>query len=248
MTAARGLVRFLASVTGEREAAIAVRAGADLIDCKNPAAGALGALPEATVAAVRAVVPRDVPVSATIGDLPLEAVVVTPAAERMAATGIEYVKVGLFPGGNAKAAIAALGAANLERARLVGVFLADREPDFALIEDMANAGFAGAMLDTAGKRGRSLLDCTSPEVIAGFVRQVKAAGMLSGLAGALRARHVPALMPLHPDILGFRGALCEGSLREGAMSAAAAAVIRDAISGTAEMRVSQTPGLEKSIP
>ena len=31
-----------------------------------------------------------------------------------------------------------------------------------------------------------------------------------GLAGGLEAPDVPRLLPLEPDILGFRGALCAG--------------------------------------
>ncbi|HNI07365.1 MAG TPA: (5-formylfuran-3-yl)methyl phosphate synthase, partial [Thiobacillaceae bacterium] len=71
---------WLASVTGAEEARLALAAGADLIDCKNPAAGALGALPRATVAEVLAAVGGRRPVSATIGDFPDMAVEAVVAA------------------------------------------------------------------------------------------------------------------------------------------------------------------------
>ena len=60
---------FLASVTTVAEAELAARCGADIIDCKDPAQGALGALPVRTVTAIRRGVPPSLPVSATIGDL-----------------------------------------------------------------------------------------------------------------------------------------------------------------------------------
>ena len=45
----RRTARLLASVTNETEALLCAHLGADIIDAKNPAAGALGALPHATV-------------------------------------------------------------------------------------------------------------------------------------------------------------------------------------------------------
>ena len=54
MENARRTARLLASVTNETEALLCAHLAADIIDAKNPAAGALGALPHATVKAIRA--------------------------------------------------------------------------------------------------------------------------------------------------------------------------------------------------
>ena len=62
-------VRFLASVTSETEARVALAAGADVIDCKDPASCALGRLAPATVRAIRVGPAVRSAVSATIGDL-----------------------------------------------------------------------------------------------------------------------------------------------------------------------------------
>ena len=77
----RRTARLLASVTNETEALLCAHLAADIIDAKNPLQGALGALPLATVKAVRARVPRHVPVSATIGD-PTDDVDERPAPSR----------------------------------------------------------------------------------------------------------------------------------------------------------------------
>ncbi len=61
-----------ASVTSEAEVLCAASGGADIIDCKDPAMGALGALPHVVVARIREAVPAHIPVSATIGDPPPE--------------------------------------------------------------------------------------------------------------------------------------------------------------------------------
>ena len=42
-------------------------------------------------------------------------------------------------------------------------------------------------------------------------------GPFSALAGSLKLEDVPLLLPLKPDYLGFRGALCEGG-RPGKLS------------------------------
>jgi uncharacterized protein (UPF0264 family) len=223
-----GRPRFLASVTSVAEALTAMAAGAEIIDGKNPAAGALGALPQDTVRDIVNSVAGKVPVSATIGDLVPRPEILCPAATAMAATGVDLVKIGFFAGGDTRASIAALGNLNLGHARLVGLLLADRAPDFNLIPAMASAGFAGVMLDTASKDGRSLLDVMAPGDIARFVAAARSADLFVGLAGALRLEHIPAVAALTPDVMGFRGALCAGSVREGSLEEEAVrAVARD---------------------
>ncbi|HDZ72834.1 MAG TPA: hypothetical protein ENH55_08650, partial [Aurantimonas coralicida] len=62
------MIRLLASVTGPEEAEIVIEGGADLVDLKDPAQGALGAVSPAVLnATLRAVAGRR-PVSAVAGD------------------------------------------------------------------------------------------------------------------------------------------------------------------------------------
>src|SRR5438128_2176152 len=89
---------LLASVTGIDEAEVAVEGGADIVDLKDPSKGALGGLSVDVVrASVQALAGRR-PVSAVTGDLPMEPDLVSAAARGIAQTGVDYVKVGLFPG------------------------------------------------------------------------------------------------------------------------------------------------------
>lgn len=229
MTPPPPFVRLLASVTSEAEARLAASHGADVVDCKDPASGALGALPAETVAAIRAALPAHVPVSATIGDLPLDPPAVTRAARAMAATGVDIVKVGLFPGGDARAAIESLGREVAPEAALVAVMIADGPLDLSLVDDLGASGFSGVMLDTAAKDGRTLLDHCSPDTLGRFLAAARAAGLFAGLAGSLRLAHIPDLLALAPDVLGFRGALCRAADRRGALDAAALAAVRRAI-------------------
>jgi len=96
------MTRLLVSVRDVAEALLAAEHGADLVDCKEPSAGALGALPVETIAAVVRAVRSRFPgrtLSATVGDFAPDAV--GPVLERVAAvaaTGVDYVKVGVAPG------------------------------------------------------------------------------------------------------------------------------------------------------
>ncbi len=225
----RATPAFLASVATAAEAAITVAHGADVIDAKNPAEGALGALPIATVRAIVAEVSGARPVSATIGDLPACATVMVPAAEAMAATGVDIVKVGFFATENANAAIAALGATDLGKAKLFAVLMADQPFDAAIIERFAAAGFVGVMLDTAIKTAGSLTNLKTASEVYDFLDQARSLGLATGLAGSLRQCDVAPLAALGPDVLGFRGALCANG-RQSVLDAARVAAIRHAMS------------------
>lgn len=225
---------LLASVRDAREARLALAGGADLIDLKEPAAGALGAvLPEVVrevVALVALVAPArgtsPVRVSATIGDLPLQPARVEPAVRAVAACGVDFVKIGFFAG-DAAACLRALAPLAHETG-LIAVLFADRAPDFALLPHLGRAGFRGAMLDTADKRG-SLRAHLADRDLARFVAATHALGMLAGLAGSLRVEDVRPLAALAPDYLGFRGALCGAGGRSAGLDAAALAGVRAAL-------------------
>lgn len=221
--------RFLASVTGPEEALIAHLNGAHIIDAKDPARGALGALDVATVTRIRASLPASVIVSATIGDLPADPVPVVEAVRAMAASGCDLIKIGMFPGGDPLAMIAALGRLGLQHTRLAGLLLADASPDLSLIPAMARANFAGVMLDTAGKAGGALTDQMDLRALAGFIARAKSAHLFAGLAGSLQLSHIAQLMPLLPNVIGFRGALCERGVRTGGLFGPRVAEVAHAI-------------------
>jgi uncharacterized protein (UPF0264 family) len=199
---------MLASVTSAAEAGLVLGAGADIIDLKQPSAGALGALPEATIREIVASVDGRHPVSATVGDLPMVPHTVAEAVARTAMLGVDIVKVGIFPGGDRDACLSALGAAAARGTRIVIVLFADQGPDFGLVERARDLGLAGVMLDTADKRSGGLRRHLSNPQLAEFVGRARAAGLLCGLAGSLGLGDIPALLPLGADYLGFRGALC----------------------------------------
>ncbi|HET8747314.1 MAG TPA: (5-formylfuran-3-yl)methyl phosphate synthase [Ramlibacter sp.] len=207
-------VRLLVSVRNAGEALEAAEAGADFIDLKEPADGALGALPPERIAQIVAVLRagwRGVRISATVGDLPAhEQAEILRRVRRVAACGVDYVKVGLWPAAPA-ASRALLDALAACPAKVVPVLVADAGVDPALVSyALARAAFPALMLDTAQKGRGSLLQRLPLPVLAGFVEKVHAGGALAGLAGSLRADDASALRALAPDFAGFRGAVTRG--------------------------------------
>ncbi len=204
----RGKPAFLASVTNAGEAEVVLAGGADIIDCKNPASGALGALSTDTVRKIVQRVDGRLPVSATVGDLPSRPEILTKAAAEMAATGVDVVKIGFFGDDDPRAGIEALGAARSAAIRLVAVLMADRDPDFTLLTELATAGFEGVMLDTADKSAGGLTSVFPADRLTEFVHLARDNRLFVGLAGSLKESDIAVLAGLEPDMLGFRGALC----------------------------------------
>ena len=221
-------VRLLASVADPEEAELAIVGGADIVDLKDPVRGALGALPLPTIRAVLARIAGRRLASATVGDLPADPVLVSAAIRATAATGVDYVKIGLFSEAHVRSCLPVV--ADLSPGiSMVVVLFADRDPPIADLAPFAQAGAVGVMLDTADKGGGALLDRLDRDVLAAFVRQARGLGLLCGLAGSLRLAHLPALLPLAPDYLGFRGALCDSDQRIRALDPERLRAVRQAI-------------------
>lgn len=219
------MTRMLASVTGSAEAEVAVAGGADIIDLKDPSRGALGAVPVAMVARTVAAIGGRRETSAVTGDLPMQPDLVVAAAKAMAETGVDYVKIGLFAGGDTPGCLRAL-ASLAPRTHLIGVLFADTAPDLSLLGQLASSGFAGAMLDTQDKSAGRLLTHMDLPRLRDFVAACRAAGLMAGLAGSLEPPDIPRLLVLSPGLLGFRGALCGSGGRTAGLDLARVRAVR----------------------
>ena len=222
-------MRLLVSVADAGEARAAVEGGADIVDVKNPAEGALGAPAPATIAAVRAAVPAELPVSAAIGDLPDLPGTAALAALGAARAGAAYVKVGLWASPGLDAAVALLRAvrdAVGDEATLVAGTYADAErvpsgplPPGLLVRAAAASGAGVCLLDTAVKDGRGLAAWLAPGALADLVGEAHDAGLEIALAGSLRLEDLPELAASGADIAGVRSAACRAGERDGTVDA-----------------------------
>jgi hypothetical protein len=245
----KGVARLLVSVASKDEIAPALAGGAQILDVKDPGQGSLGVADPGLVLAARMAAPDRVPVSAALGDaLPRgrsAAAALTRRARELSRAGAEVLKIGLAGAGGMHQAQAVLetlrsrlAESEVSCARLVAVAFADETGSGAirpldLPELVRQAGLDGAMLDTLSK-GRSILCLVGEAELRAWVEEVRRAGrFLCGLAGSLRLEDVARVGALGPDVLGVRGAVCEGG-RAGRLS-------RDLVRQAAE-------GLEAALP
>jgi uncharacterized protein (UPF0264 family) len=228
-------MRLLVSVATAAEASAALAGGADVIDAKNPLAGALGAVSAATLLEIHRIVAGRRPVTAALGDADDEATIECDA-RAFAAAGVALVKVG-FSGIASTARVAALLEAAVRGASaapvtrdgrdsgcgVVAVAYADAhrvmslQPD-ALVAVAASAGASGVLLDTADKNGPGLRGLIALDALARWVEAAHEAGLTVAVAGKLTADDLLFARDAGADIAGVRGAACDGG-RTGRVSA-----------------------------
>ncbi len=219
-------MKLLVSPTDEKEALEAIAGGAHIIDVKNPKEGTLGASFPWVIKKIRAITPKNIEISCAIGDLPNLPGTASLAALGAATLGVSYIKAGLYGVKNKDEAIKLMQ--NITKAvkafdgsiKLVATGYADAELIGAvnplLIPSIAHASECDvAMIDTAVKDGKSLLDFLSLHKLKAFVDEAHNFNLKVALAGSLKKEHLHLLYKLGTDIVGIRGAACTGGDRHG---------------------------------
>lgn len=227
-------MQLLVSVADVRDARAALAGGADLIDAKEPRRGALGAVAPERLRAICRAVGAHRPVSAALGDA-TDTAHIGCAARAAVAAGVTYAKIGFGGAGSAarvrELAIAA-GAGTDGHLIMVGYADWDRvgapRPDVVL-EVAAAVSAAGVLLDTAIKDA-TLFELIPQDHVATWAATAHAAGLLVALAGSLRGADLPAAREAGADIVGVRGAACDGG-RTGRVSVARVAALSDLACG-----------------
>ena len=69
------------------------------------------------------------------------------------------------------------------------------------------------MLDTYNKNNGDLLSFCDISNLDKFISKCKKFDIKIGLAGSLKETHIPGMMKLKPNILGFRSAICKFNKR-----------------------------------
>src|SRR5262249_42518195 len=88
------------------------------------------------------------------------------------------------------------------------------------------------LIDTLGKspaadgRRRTLLDCLTVEELGAVVVRCRREGVRVALAGSLGHDEIRQLVPLAPDWIGVRGAVCDGDDRQAQLAAARVVEVR----------------------
>lgn len=219
---------FLASVDNLQDAITVNECGADIIDLKDPQNGALGSL---TISDIHAIVDHlweKSIVSATVGDLEADVSLILEKIEQVADTGVDYVKVGIFTQEHIDKCLPTFEYHARRGINIIAVLFADVDFSFEhAIKQCKKAHLTGVMMDTAGKSAGNLLLHKNISELTKFVQLAKANHLLTGLAGSLRQQDIATLLPIAPDYIGFRTALCEGLKRTAPIDKNNVSQIRD---------------------
>jgi uncharacterized protein (UPF0264 family) len=207
-----------------KEAQEAIAGGADIIDVKNPAEGALGANYPWVIREIQQITPKNLKVSCTLGEVGNFPGSVSLSAFGAASLGVDYIKVGLYGIKTVDDAVFLLQ--NVSRAakecnpkiKVVVVGYADAEKIGAfnplLIPEIAHKSKADiAMIDTLAKDGKNLFDHLNLRQLKKFVELAHRFELEVALAGSLRKQDLAKIYGLGADIVGLRGAACTNSNR-----------------------------------
>ena len=219
-------MQLLVSVSTAEEARAARDGGAHIVDAKDPGTGALGAVTVEVFRTIRDVV-RDAPVSAALGE-DAEPEEVERTAREFARTGAAFVKVGCAGMRTRASAVEVLAAAlrgvmsaaaqesepRSSHSGVVAVAFADGPengvPPLALIDHAVRAGARGVLLDTIDKRGPGLRTLVPCDALERWVRAAHDARLFAAVAGRIGIDDVQYVKDTGADIVGVRGAVCEG--------------------------------------
>lgn len=233
-------MRLLVSVRSAAEVAAALAGGADIIDVKEPARGALGAADPEVILAVARRLPPAIPLSVALGD-PREPGAAVRRLTPRRRTGEVILKMG-FAGGTAQDGMVDGLRAALDEAGHVGspavvaVAYADHARALApspieVLRTAALSGADGILIDTFLKDGRDLFASISYRALQEWVAEARASGLRVAVAGSLGREAVARVGDTGPDVVGVRGAACEGG-RLGRISAALVGELVAALAGT----------------
>ena len=209
------MTQLMVSVTSAAEARLAAENGADMIDVKDPAQGSLGAASPDVWRQVIAAVGKQVRVSAALGELR------DSRAQDLAkqTKGLWFAKIGMqncTPGFDWEFAYMDWRAKLPIRPFPVMTVYADwREcgapPPHELLKMVKSIRIPAVLVDTCIKNGDSLLDHCTEEQLVKFTQAVRKLKSMVVFAGSLKFADLPILLPLAPDFVAVRGAVCQGS-------------------------------------
>lgn len=231
-------MRLLVSVRSEEEVAAALAGGADIIDAKEPRHGSIGAVSRGVLNRIIERVPAEYPLSIALGDVanPRELELSISTLELRGRIGPIYLKVGFAGVASPDAVTEVLRMAVQAAARHASSphIIAVAYADYSLAETVApnsiraaalDVGCAGILLDTFSKVGGNLLTWYPTDALARWIADGREDGLLIAIAGGLGTTEVPHVSDLQPDVLGVRGAACEGG-RNGRINSERVAELR----------------------
>ncbi|MFX1385525.1 MAG: (5-formylfuran-3-yl)methyl phosphate synthase [Promethearchaeota archaeon] len=224
-------MELLISPRSLEEAKVIIATGVNIIDCKNPDEGSLGANFPWIIKHMKELIPSNTSqlLSATIGDFPNLPGSASLAALGAAFSGADIIKVGLKGPKNEDQGkklmhkvVKAVKDYN-SKIKVVTAGYADRKrinssPKYLEIPSIAaESGSDIAMLDTYIKDDKGLFDFLSVEELIKFKEKAHKFNLKIALAGRIMKEDLPFIKQISPDIIGVRSLVCENFDRNNGM-------------------------------
>ena len=211
------MTQLLISVKNVAEALIALDAGADIIDLKDPSIGALGALDAVlSLQIVHAINGRAI-ISATIGEQHASLNALIASIEARAKLGVDIIKIAVPKFFNEPEFLLEITQLTNNGIKIVAVLFADEPIELSLLDKCQQMGVFGALLDTNNKQ-QNLLQVQSQGDLQMFTQKCNLHQLQYGFAGSLRPQDIADLINFNPTFIGFRGGVCENNLRISVLS------------------------------
>lgn len=244
--------KLLVSVRDPVEAQAALVGGCDVLDIKEPAAGALGRATWNVMADIARTAHAQSPqcrISAALGELADWTDASSPPSgdQRTACSMLSYVKLGLAQMGGREslaqrfAAVAdSINQTASPQLSWVAVVYADwqlaeapaPQSVLTLIDSLrADRGleFGGVLVDTFTKSERRLFDFVSHTELSDWRQAAHERGLLFAIAGRLRTSDLPRALVIKPDIIAVRSAVCGLGDRMNAVTESAVTAFQTAL-------------------
>jgi uncharacterized protein (UPF0264 family) len=239
------MTKLLVSVRDEDEAVAALAGGADIIDVKEPARGALGRPEDAAVLAVArrvADAQGSGSVSVALGEL-VDRPALPPCHGLLA---VKVALAGCRERRDWQARLAALARTVPAPTRLAVVAYADADraaaPPVGPVLAAAVELDLWFLVDTWQKDGHGLLDWLPlGGELPRLADRCRDGGLHWGLAGSLTAADVPRLLSLRPNVIAVRGAACRSGDRTAAVDSEAVARLAAPVRQTPSARDAAAP-------
>jgi (5-formylfuran-3-yl)methyl phosphate synthase len=236
------VTKLLISVRNVQEARVALDAGVDLIDIKEPRRGSLGKADEAVIHEIAQLVNGRRAVSAALGEL--TDYTDSELSRPLPCPALQFVKVGLAScsaDSHWPRRLATLCENVPASVGLVAVIYADWQtaaapPPHEVLRNAANLKCQGVLIDTFDKSLPGLASLWQPAEIQEVVAAARTHKMISVLAGRISAGDVAQLLLRSPDYLAVRGAVCSPD-RNGTIEASKILSFRKLLAANLEFAV-----------
>lgn len=207
-------MKLLVSVRDVQEARLAVDAEVDIVDVKEPNAGALGRADDNVIKNISSSLGGRATLSVALGEL-ADIVDEDRSIFGDLLEGIAYCKIALANMADepwqakVRELIKSLpGSTQLVVVSYVDHFNCSSPTPDEVIQFAIDFSLPLMLFDTFEKKQNSLFDLATVDTVSRWIEQLRESEIDVAIAGSIGQKHLPDVLICNPDVVGVRGAVC----------------------------------------